>query len=159
MHDVYSKRESSHGVIMRASPASLLLFSPSLNCHHHIPIASLMTTIIITHTAPPCSPIMKITLTSTNPKAELASSLSGNLVEYQFGTSSPGKMTLTAVDSYKERFRKTKAKLEEVVEEHRKLEEDMETLWHAHVYTKILAGKPLAAYAPFDSPTSLHRAS
>lgn len=101
---------------------------------------------------------MKITL-STNPKAELISSLSGNLADYQFEISSPGEMALTVIDSYKERSRKTNAELEEVVEERRKLEEDRETLRRAHVYTKILAGKPLAAYAPFDSPTSLYRAS
>ena len=104
-----------------------------------------MTTIVITRTAPPCSPIMKITLISTNPKAELASSLSGNLADYQFEASSPGEMVLTAINSYKERFRKTKAELAEVVEERRKLEEDRETLRRAHVYTKILGGKPLVA--------------
>jgi len=63
------------------------------------------------------------------------------------------------VDSYKERFRKTKAKLKEVVEEQRKLEKDRESLRRAHVYTKILAGKPLTAYAPFDSLRSLNRAT
>jgi hypothetical protein len=59
---------------------------------------------------------------------------------------------LTAIDSYKERFRRTKAELEVVVGEKRKLEEDRETLQRAHVYTKILVGKPLATHAPFDSP-------
>jgi hypothetical protein len=121
-----------------------------------------MTTIIITRTAPPCSPIIKIILTSTNPKAELASSLSVNLADYPFNISSPGEMVTTAIDSYKERFRNTKAEFEKVVEEeHRKLPGDRETLRRAraHVYTKILRGKPLAAYAPFDSPTSLHRAT
>jgi hypothetical protein len=112
-----------------------------------------MTTIIITRTAPLSGPIINITLTSTNPKAELASSLSGNLSDYQLKTSSPGEMVNTAIHSYKERFRKTKAEFEKVVEEHRRLEGERETLWRAHVYTKILGGKPLAAYAPFDSLT------
>ena len=73
--------------------------------------------------------------------------------------SAPGE-TLTAIDSYKKGFmKKTKTELKEVVEEQRKLEQDRETLWRAHVYTKILAGKPLATYAPFDSPKSLNRAT
>ena len=87
------------------------------------------------------------------------SSLSGNLADYQFVASAPGEIILTAIDSYKERFRKTKKELKEVVEEQRKLEQDRETLWRAQVYTKILAGKPLATYAPFDSPKSLNRAT
>jgi hypothetical protein len=100
---------------------------------------------------------MTITLTSTDPIAELVSSLSGNLTEYRFEASAPGKIVLTAIDSYKERFRKTKAELEEVVEEKRRLEEDRDTLRRAQVYTKILSGKPPAAYTPFDSPKSLNR--
>jgi hypothetical protein len=116
-----------------------------------------MTLTVVTRTAPPSSPIMTITLTSTDPKAELVSSLSGNLADYQFEASAPGKIVLTAIDSYKERFGKTKAELKEVVEEKRKLEEDRETLRRDLVYTKILAGKPLAAYAPFDSPKPLNR--
>ena len=102
---------------------------------------------------------MKITLTSADATAELASSLSGNLADYQIVSSAPGQLVLTMVDSYKERFRKTKAKLKEVVEEQRKLEKDRESLRRAHVYTKILAGKPLTAYAPFDSLRSLNRAT
>jgi hypothetical protein len=104
---------------------------------------------------------MSITLTSTNATAELASSLSGNLADYQIKASAPGEITLVAIDSYKERFRKTKTELREIVEEQRKLEEARETLRRAHVYTKILAGKPLAAYTPsgFDSPKSLNRAT
>ena len=61
-------------------------------------------------------------------------------------------------NSYKERFRKTKVELEEVVEEKQRLEEDRDTLRRAQVYTEILAGKPPAAYTPFDSPKSLNRA-
>ena len=90
---------------------------------------------------------MTITLTSTDTIAELASSLSGNLNDYRVGTSAPGEITVTAIDSYKERLRKTKAELKEVVEEQRKLEEAREILRRAHVYTKILEGKPLTAYA------------
>lgn len=83
---------------------------------------------------------MTITLTSTgDATAELVSSLSGNLADYRIETSAPGEITLTAIDSYKERFKKTKAELKEVVEEQRKLEEARETLRRAHVYTKILA--------------------
>jgi len=82
---------------------------------------------------------MSITLTSTNATAELASSLSGNLADYQIKASAPGEITLVAIDSYKERFRKTKTELREIVEEQRKLEEARETLRRAHVYTKILA--------------------
>ena len=102
---------------------------------------------------------LTITLASTDATAELVSSLSGNLADYRIKASAPGEITLTAIDSYKERFRKTKAELKEVVEEQRKLEEARETLRCAHVYTKILAGKPLTAYAPFDSPKSLNRAT
>ena|SRR5882762_1245222 len=118
-----------------------------------------MTSTVVTRTAPPCSPIMTITLTSTDATAELVSSLSGNLADYRIKASVPGEITLIAIDSYKERFRKTKAELKEVVEEQRKLEEARETLRRAHVYTKILAGKPLAAYAPFGSPKPLNRAT
>ena len=101
---------------------------------------------------------MKNTLTPTDATAELTSSLSGNLADYRFVSSGPGKLVLT-MDSYEERLRKTKAKLEEVVEEQRKLEKDRESLRRAHVYMRILAGKPLTAYAPFDSPKSLNRAT
>lgn len=82
---------------------------------------------------------LTITLTSTDATAELVSSLSGNLADYRIKASAPGEITLTAIDSYKERFGKTKAELKEVVEEQRKLEEARETLRRAHVYTKILA--------------------
>ena len=58
-------------------------------------------------------------------------------------------------NSYKERFRKTKVELEEVVEEKQRLEEDRDTLRRAQVYTKILASKPPAAYTPFDSSNHL----
>ena len=102
---------------------------------------------------------MTITLTSTNATAELASSLSGNLADYRITASAPSEITLTMIDSYKERSRKTKAELKETVEEQRKLEEARETVRHAHVYTKILEGKPLTAYAPFDLPKSLNRAT
>ena len=71
---------------------------------------------------------MTITLTSTSTKAELVSSLSGNLADYQIKASVPGEITLTMINSHKKRFRKTKAELKEVVEEQRKLEEDRETL-------------------------------
>jgi hypothetical protein len=81
---------------------------------------------------------MTITLSSTNPTAELASSLSGNLADYQITNSAPGGITLAAKDSYKERFRKTKAELKEVQEEQRKLKEDKDILQRAHVYIKIL---------------------
>jgi hypothetical protein len=102
---------------------------------------------------------MTITLTSTNPKAELASSLSGNLADYWLEASAPGKIILTAINSYKKRFRKTKAELKEVVEEERKLEENRETLQHAQAYTKISAGKPPAAHTHPNSPKSLNRAT
>jgi hypothetical protein len=107
----------------------------------------LLSTVTISHPllrkmAPPCGPIMTITLTSTDPNAELISSLSGNLADYRFEASTPGEIILTAINSHKERFRKTKAELEEVVEKQRKLEEDRETLRRAHVYTKILVGEP-----------------
>ena len=102
---------------------------------------------------------MTITFTSTNATAELTSSLSGNLANYRITASVPGEITLTTINSYKERFRKTKAELKETVEEQRKLEEARETVRRAHVYTKILEGKPLAAYTPFDSPKSLNRAT
>ena len=86
---------------------------------------------------------MTITLTSTNATAELGeSSLSGNLTDYQIKTSRPGEIIITAINSYKDR--KTKAELKEIVEEQRKLEEAREILRRSHVYTKILAGKPLA---------------
>jgi hypothetical protein len=39
-------------------------------------------TLVVIYIALSPSPIMTITLTSTNPKAELASSLSGNLADY-----------------------------------------------------------------------------
>ncbi|KAF5375512.1 hypothetical protein D9615_009149 [Tricholomella constricta] len=98
-----------------------------------------MISTIVTHSAPPCSPIMTITLTSTDPKAELISSLSGNLADYRFVASAPGQIFITAIDSHRERFRKTKAKLKEVVEEKRMLEEDREALRRSHIYKKILA--------------------
>jgi len=88
---------------------------------------------VVTRTAPPCSPVMTITLTSTDPTAELISSLSGNLTEYCLKASAPGEIALTATNSYKERFRKTKEELEEVVEEKRRLEEDRETLRRAQL--------------------------
>jgi hypothetical protein len=77
---------------------------------------------------------MTITPTSTHPKAELVSSLSGNLADYRLVTSVPGEIVLTTIDSYKEKFRRTKAELEGVVAEQRKLEGDLETLQRAHVY-------------------------
>lgn len=102
---------------------------------------------------------MSITLTSTDATAELVSSLSGNLADYRIKASAPGEITLITTNSHKERFRKTKAELKDTVEELRKLEEARETVRRAHVYTEILAGKPLIAYAPFDSPKSLNRAT
>jgi len=85
-----------------------------------------MTSIVI---APPCSPMIATTLTSTDPH-------SGNLaVEVSSNEFFP-----TAIDKYKERFAKIQAELEEkerkLEKEQRKLQQDLR---RAHVYTKILA--------------------
>jgi len=102
-----------------------------------------------------CNPIETIT---PPPTPKLVDSLSGNPADYRFVASAPGEIVLTAIDS-KERFVKTKAKLEAVVEEQRKLEKDREALQRAYVYTKILDGKPLTAYSFYDSPKSLNKQS
>jgi hypothetical protein len=111
---------------------------------HLTPVTS---SIVVIRTAPPYSPIVTITLTSTDAKTELVSSLSGNLADYRIVSSVPGQIVLT---SHKGKFKKT-AELEGVVVEKKTLEKDRESLWRAHVYTKILAGKPLVTYTPFDS--------
>lgn len=112
------------------------------------------TSIVVTHYAPPGSPITSVTLTSTNPTSELASPLSGTLAaDYRLVSSAPGDVIITAIDSYKERHRKTKAGLSaEVVEEKKKMEMEKEKveeklvmLLRAHMYPEILSGKPFAA--------------
>ena len=112
-----------------------------------------MTT--ITHTAPPCSP----TITLVGSKAELVSSLSGDLADYRPVALAPGQFSLLVAESYKTRFRKAKVELKEITEEKKRLEEHRKTLQRGHVYTKILDGKPPAACVLFDSPKLLNRAS
>jgi hypothetical protein len=85
-----------------------------------------------------------------DPISELASSLSGSLADYRLVSSAPGEVVITAVDSYKERFRRTKTELSKVVEKLNEMEKDREALRRAQVYSTILTGKPLEAYAPFD---------
>lgn len=65
---------------------------------------------------------MSLTLTSTDPTSELASSLSGGLADYRLMSSVLGEVVITAVDSYKERFRRTKTELSKVVEKRNKME-------------------------------------
>ena len=111
-----------------------------------------MTT--ITRTAPPCSP----TITLIGSEAELVSSLSGDLAEYQSVASAPGQISLITAKSYKTRFRQAKVELKEIMEKKKRLEEHRETLQRGHVYTKILDGKPPAACVLFDSVTNRSQA-
>jgi hypothetical protein len=107
---------------------------------------------MLLHAAP-----MSFTLTSTDSTSEFASSLSGSLADYRLVSSAPGVLTITAVHSYKERFRRTKAELNEVVEKNNKMEREQVALRRAQVYSTIMSGKPLAAYAPFNLLKSLDR--
>ena len=146
----------STGTTTQPNPDVSLLLPFLLRSYSHDTSCSRqMTSIVVTRTAPAYSPITSMTFTSTDIMADLISSLSGDLAEYRFVASAPGQIVLAAVDSYKVRFRRTNAELEKVVEENRKLEQDRQTLRRAHLYTKILAGKPLTAYAPFYLPNHL----
>ena len=71
----------------------------------------------ITHTAPPCSP----TITLIGSKAELVTSLSGDLAEYQSVASAPGQISLITAKSYKTRVRQAKVELKEIMEKRRGL--------------------------------------
>ncbi|KAM6499490.1 hypothetical protein JOM56_004998 [Amanita muscaria] len=97
------------------------------------------TTLLVTRYAPPCSPTKKLTLTSPDTTSELANSISGSLAEYHFVSSAPGEVTITAIHSYKEQFRRTKADLLKVLEKNNKMEEDQDTLRRAQVYSVILS--------------------
>jgi len=91
-----------------------------------------------------------------DPTSELASSLSGSLAYYHLVSSVPGEVVITAVDSYKDRFRRSKAELSEVVKKNNKMEEDREALRRAQVYSTILSGSLCAPLIYLNPLTELN---
>jgi hypothetical protein len=114
--------------------------------------------LLVTRRAPQCSPT-KIELTFSDTKSQLISSLSDDLTDYRLESSTPGQISLVALESYKKRFHRAKAELSRVIEEKKELEEERELLRRAHVYLEISSGTRLAAFTIFSSPNSLNSAA